>query len=182
MKTFTDKSDNARAWEIRIDINAFRALRLPPDQGGLELTLTDEAELIRLNEDLVLFCDLLYWLIQDQAQEAGIGDADFGRLLYDCFDEASDAFWDEFADFCRKHRREPLAMLIQKTKTNYREASKRATRKIGSPKATTAIEAVMKASEAEADRKLDQMIQEAEATIQKQTSKPLLTDSPASSG
>lgn len=112
--------------------------------------------MIELFGDPILFVDVLYVLCEEQCKERGITDERFGRSMRaDSIEQAAEAFWGAFADFCRSQGREAMLLILEKMK----QFSDRAT--------TLALTEV---------RKLD-----VETMVQSLTSRLSATSSPASS-
>ena len=88
MHTFNDTL--GRTWTVTINVDAIRRVR-----SLLDINLLDAIEgklLERLVTDPVLLCDILFALVQPEAQAKSVSDEDFGRALGgDVLDHATTA-------------------------------------------------------------------------------------------
>ena len=88
MHTFNDTL--GRTWTVTINVDAIRRVR-----ALLDINLLDAIEgklLERLVTDPVLLCDILFALVQPEAQAKNISDEDFGKSLGgDVLDHATSA-------------------------------------------------------------------------------------------
>ncbi len=112
MAKFTDSE--GRNWLIRVDVTAIKAVR---NQCGINLGDIGEAPeyFARLADDPVLLCDMLFVLCEEQVQERGLSDADFGRLLFgDVIAHATMALGEAIADFFPAKKRSFLRQIQQK--------------------------------------------------------------------
>ena len=111
MKTFTDNA--GRNWNIAIHVDAIRRVR-----AALDVNLTEVVNghiLERLVNDPILLVDILYVLCREQADAAGVSDAEFGRgLAGEAIDAAVAAFLDELASFFPRRQRTLLQHALQK--------------------------------------------------------------------
>ncbi|KKL75077.1 hypothetical protein LCGC14_2058490 [marine sediment metagenome] len=115
MAKFTDSK--GRDWLIRVDVAAIRHIR-----DLFEINLGDIGEapkyLVRLADDVVLLCDLLFVLCEEQAKEKKISDEDFGRSLAgDAIDHATMALEEAITDFFPQRKRSLLQRLRKKIET-----------------------------------------------------------------
>jgi hypothetical protein len=116
MKAFTDSA--GRAWEIALNIGTVKRLR--DSQLHVDLLSLQEGDpplLTRLATDVYLLCDVLFVLIEPQAEAAGVTDEEFGAALGgDVILAASTAFWEELELFFRGLGRTELgtAVAVQK--------------------------------------------------------------------
>lgn len=113
MITFTDEL--GRAWHVVLDYAAVRRVK---SQLGVDLfkVLDDNCDLFqKLSVDIELAVNLLFALVADQAEKAGVSDEDFGRgLAGDAIDRAMEALVAETVAFFPKHRRAILEKIRQK--------------------------------------------------------------------
>ena len=116
MKTFTDVA--GRIWSIDITVDAIRRVQGLCNINLADLTASgsgDQPLLTRLETDIVLLCDVIFSLVQPQAERQGVTDVDFGRSLGgEGIAQAHDAFWEELRDFFQKLRRHDQARAIDK--------------------------------------------------------------------
>lgn len=107
MRTFKD--NEGREWQVRIDVNAVRAVRDALAVNLLTLPEQEFALLSRLTTDLVLLVDVLYVVCRRQAQERGVSDEAFGQAMYgDAIQAAADALIRETIDFFPDARRRAM--------------------------------------------------------------------------
>jgi len=113
MKTFTDNS--GRSWSVTINVGAVKRVR---DACGVNLLDAVGGALIQqLIDDPVLLADIVYCLVKDQADAAGITDEQFGRCLAgDAIDSATAAVLEELVDFFPLRRRTVLRKALEKAK------------------------------------------------------------------
>jgi len=109
MRTFKDNA--GRSWTVTLNVWTVKKVRdlLQVDLldlGGAPSTSPGSGEtpgnglLYRLIADPVLLVDVLYVVCQEQADEAGVTDEQFGRAMSgDAIDGATKAFLEELADF-----------------------------------------------------------------------------------
>jgi len=113
MKTFTDNS--GRVWSVTINVGAVKRVR---DACGINLLDAVGGTLIQqLIDDPVLLADIVYCLVKDQADAAGITDEQFGRCLAgDAIDAATAAVLEELVDFFPLRRRTVLRKALEKAR------------------------------------------------------------------
>ena len=113
MHTFNDTL--GRTWTVTINVDAIRRVR-----ALLDVNLLDAIEgklLERLVTDPVLLCDILFALVQPEAQAKNITDEDFGKALGgDVLDHASSALLEELVDFFPSARRTVFRKALVKLK------------------------------------------------------------------
>ncbi|NJN36803.1 MAG: hypothetical protein HC794_06780 [Nitrospiraceae bacterium] len=94
--------------------------RHPPRAALLDINLLDAIEgklLERLVTDPVLLCDILFALVQPEAQAKNITDEDFGKSLGgDVLDHATSALLEELVDFFPSARRTVFRKALVKLK------------------------------------------------------------------
>ncbi len=114
MHTFQDTL--GRTWTVTINVDAIRRVR-----SLLDVNLLDAMEgnlLERLVVDPVLLCDILFALVQLEAEAKEVTDEDFGRALGgDVLDHASTALLEELVDFFPSGRRAVFRKALDKLKT-----------------------------------------------------------------
>lgn len=116
MRSFSDAA--GRQWSVEINVNAIKRVRalLP----GVDLASPDKGEpplFVRLCDDAVLLCDVLYCLVKPQADSMAITDEQFGASIGpEGLAAGTDALLGELSDFFRKLGRRELAALITKTR------------------------------------------------------------------
>lgn len=115
MQNFRDSAGSD--WALTIDFPTIKRVRkLIP---GIDLgkpwdgkpTLID-----RLRSEVELAVDVVFAIVQPQAEKLGITDEQFGhRLLGDGFERAEAALWAEWSDFFLRTNRKAAAELVSKT-------------------------------------------------------------------
>ena len=113
MKSFTDAA--GRTWDIHVDVTTIHRVR-----SRTEINLLDiygGGLHTRLLADLLLLADILWAIVQPDADRRGIAQADFFRELRgDPFDAATRALLEELTDFSPSPKeRANLRALIDKT-------------------------------------------------------------------
>jgi hypothetical protein len=113
MKTFTDNT--GRSWSVTINVGAVKRVR---DACGVNLLDAVGGALIQqLIDDPVLLADIVYCLVKEAADAAGITDEQFGRCLAgDAIDAATAAVLEELVDFFPLRRRTVLRKALEKAK------------------------------------------------------------------
>ena len=113
MKTFNDTL--GRTWSVTINVDAIRRVR-----SLLHINLLDAIEgklLERLVTDPVLLCDILFALVQPEAEAKTVSDEDFGRALGgDVLDHATTALLEELVDFFPSGKRTVFRKALEKLK------------------------------------------------------------------
>ena len=113
MHTFNDTL--GRTWTVTITVDAIRRVR-----SLLDINLLDAIEgklLERLVMDPVLLCDILFALVQPEAQVKNISDEEFGKSLGgDVLDHATTALLEELVDFFPSARRTVFRKALVKLK------------------------------------------------------------------
>jgi hypothetical protein len=129
MHTFNDTL--GRTWTVTINVDAIRRVR-----SLLNIDLLDAIEgklLERLVADPVLLCDILFALIQPEADAKQVSDEDFGRALGgEVLDHATTALLEELVDFFPSGRRQVFRKALEKLKQLEGIALQTATRRLES--------------------------------------------------
>ncbi|MFA9478508.1 hypothetical protein ACERK3_09390 [Phycisphaerales bacterium AB-hyl4] len=129
MQSFEDSQ--GRRWAIDITIGTARRVR-----KVLNLNLLDPAEgdpplMTRLDTDVMLFVDVLYLVVQEQATNQNVSDEAFGAgLSPDAVADARRAFWETLSDFFHKTGRADLVRAIAKQQALVAEGYAAAGRRI----------------------------------------------------
>ena len=101
MRTFRDTA--GRSWNLALNVYAVKKVRDLLNVDLLDLGGEDKPEkglLFRMVSDPILLVDLLYVVCQDQAEQSGVTDEQFGQAMAgDVIDLATKAFLEELADF-----------------------------------------------------------------------------------
>lgn len=136
MASFT--TSNGQTWELNLTIADIKRVRNADidneGEGPIDLLALDSGSpplLTRIGIDVALLCDIIYVLVQPQADKAGVSSEDFGSLLGgDTIAAASDAFYEALADFFRRLRRNDLSAALEKQKSLIAESVMEATTQI----------------------------------------------------
>lgn len=116
MPTFTDTV--GRTWTVAVNVDAIRRVRNTLDVNLLDVISDNSQLLARLVVDPILLCDVLYVLVQPQAQAQGVSDEDFGRALGgDAIDHATTALLEGLASFFPSAKAAVLRKAIAKLRT-----------------------------------------------------------------
>ena len=111
MHTFQDTQ--GRTWSVSINVDTIRRVR-----SRLSINLSDamDGKLVeRLSADPVLLCDLLFVMVQPEAEAKNVTDEDFGRALGgDVLDFASTALLEELVDFFPSGKRTLFRKVLEK--------------------------------------------------------------------
>jgi hypothetical protein len=113
------KDMQGRTWRLNITIGAVRRVK---DLVGVDLLRVDAPEregeqplMTRLSLDIMLLCDVVYAIVQPQAEEQGVSDAEFGESLGgDVVLQMHNAFDEALADFFRGQGKRQTATAIEK--------------------------------------------------------------------
>jgi hypothetical protein len=139
MASFTDRKQ--LAWSIDLDVAAVRRVK---STLGVDLLAVAEAEstlLARLYTDPIFLVDLLYVLVQEQAQARGISDEDFGAGLGgESIDQAAEALLQAITDFFPRRQREVLQALLAKVDEGMERVVVRIRERVATPQLTAAID------------------------------------------
>jgi hypothetical protein len=111
MKTFTDTQ--GRVWTIAVTVDAIKRVRA---LTGTDLLAVAGGDLLeRLSTDPVLLADVLYAVVQPEADAKQVTDADFGRALAgDVIGTATAALLGDIVDFFPAPKRALLAKALGK--------------------------------------------------------------------
>ena len=135
MSFFTDSAENPNKWELKLDINTIRrvdiatkfrldqAVLISPD-GGI-----DDSGLRQLSCDVLLLVDVLWTMIEPQAERKGVSAEAFAAGLGgDAIGAACEALLEAIIDFFPSAQRRIVLKLLEvtrlcaeKTKKNFDE-------------------------------------------------------------
>lgn len=117
-----------RVWSLEVHPHAMRRVR---EATGFVIgtALNDDMRGLRdLFADVILFCDVLYELVRDDATRGGVTPEDFGKALGGgVVEAAADAFVRALANFSRSQVRTPLLALAEKERQLRERAAAKAT-------------------------------------------------------
>ena len=103
MHTFKDA--NGKVWTVTVDVDAIKTVKALVGVNLCELHEGSPPLVERLEGDLILLCDVLFAVLKEQADAAGIDEKKFARLLGgQAISDAINAFWEELVDFFRYAR------------------------------------------------------------------------------
>lgn len=107
----TFKDTEGRTWDCAIDYAAAKRVR-----GGMDVNLLDGKEALEaLVDDVMMLVDVIYVVVQPQAEQRGVSDEQFGAALDgDTIDAATSAFLEAFVNFSQPAKRPAMRQLIQK--------------------------------------------------------------------
>lgn len=141
MHTFQDTQ--GRTWSVTINVDAIRRVR-----SLLDINLLDAIEgklLERLVTDPVLLCDILFALVQPEAEAKTVSDEDFGRALGgDVLDHATTALLEELVDFFPSGKRTVFRKALEKLKKLEGIALETATQRLESDELERKMTAALK--------------------------------------
>ena len=141
MHTFQDTQ--GRTWSVTINVDAIRRVR-----SLLDINLLDAIEgklLERLVTDPVLLCDILFALVQPEAEAKQVTDEDFGRALGgDVLDFATTALLEELVDFFPSGKRTVFRKALEKLKKLEGIALETATKRLESDELERKMTAALK--------------------------------------
>ena len=142
MPKFTDEA--GRDWTIRVDVTAVKNVReLDVDLGNIGKAADN---FIRLADDPVLLCNVLYVLCEEQAKDRDISDEDFGRLLAgDVIGDAAMALEEAITNFFPQQKRSLMQRLRKKVDRVQAMGEKLVAEKLEDSTLETKILAAMKA-------------------------------------
>jgi len=127
MKVFRDNAN--RQWELSINIATVKRVK-----EVLGVDLLDFPDVFtQLAEDLITLCNVLFVLIQPQAEKAKVTDEDFGASMAgDSFENASMALMEEIINFFPQERRKILLKLKDKAQQHQEKVIQLAEAKLNS--------------------------------------------------
>ncbi|WP_254512853.1 hypothetical protein [Anatilimnocola floriformis] len=111
MHTFNDRHGG----EWNIDLPFGEILRIKAKDSRFDLLEPEVGELgKRLDNDLLLFWELLHIIVEEQATDRGVTAQDFGRLMAgNCLIAAQQAFFREWIDFFHHIQRPDVATALE---------------------------------------------------------------------
>ncbi|MFN5076588.1 MAG: hypothetical protein ACK5MO_13430, partial [Planctomyces sp.] len=130
MHTFTDTS--GRVWSLVLNVDVIRRVR---SLTSINLLDAVDGQLIeRLITDPILLCDILFAVVQPEAQQKSVSDVEFGRALGgDVLDAATTALLEELVDLFPSAKRELLRKALRKLRQLEEIALQTAHQKLDSP-------------------------------------------------
>lgn len=111
MTTFTDSA--GRTWQLNLTIDAVKRVRSLVGVNLLELEQGDPPLMTRLGLDVILLCDVIFAIVQPQAEAQGVSDTDFGAALGgEAIMAAHTAFYEALVNFTRSLGRSDTAQAL----------------------------------------------------------------------
>ena len=113
MSSFKDA--NSRQWVLEITIGGVRRVK---QIAGLDLLDLEQGRVLnQLANDVVLLVDVLWILCEDQGQQHGINDEQFGRAFRgDVIEDATEALFEALVDFFPPQRQILLKKVMETAK------------------------------------------------------------------
>jgi hypothetical protein len=125
------KDTAGRTWVVSVTVADLKRIR---QLTGIELGKLPVGKLVETLSDPETFVDVLFVLVKDQADRAGISDEQFGRSLGgDTLENASQVFWRAWADFCPSQTRRLLLGLAETAEERTRELVDKALEELRTP-------------------------------------------------
>ena len=141
MASFKDPTN--RVWHLSLDAPLINKVRKACD---IDLADSEGKSYQRLANDPVLLVDVLWVLVQKQAQGEGVSDEEFGRLLVgDPIEAATSALLEAIVDFFPSRRRELVKAVAEKNAQLRERATQKALERINDPMLWAQVEASMEA-------------------------------------
>lgn len=107
MASFTDQQ--GREWQINIDAPTVMEIRSDCDPEFLKNDTKESNTYIRLQEDPVLLCRVVFLLTREQREARHIAEPDFYRsVIGEAIDRATEAMLDAIANFIPKSTKDLL--------------------------------------------------------------------------
>lgn len=107
------KDSKGDVWDIALFIGPVLAIKTKTN-GKFDLLEPQSSELLKRLGDPAEFYELLWYLVEDQANQRGVTAIEFGkRLAAKCFVDARQQFVLEWADFFRDNQREDAAIALE---------------------------------------------------------------------
>lgn len=143
-KGFTDTE--GRTWDVSVNVSTIARVKSLCGVNLLEAVETGSKLLDDLSGDPVMLCNVLFAIVKPQADARGITDEAFGSALGgDALASATEAFVQAIIDFFPKARRDVLTRAFDRAKQ------------------------ILTKREAAVEAKLDQILDAAEASLEKQS-------------
>ena len=143
MHTFTDTS--SRVWTLVINVDVIRRVRALANVNLLDAV--DGRLLERLVTDPVLLCDILFAIVQPDAEQRKVSDQEFGRALGgDVLDAATTALLEDLVDFFPNAKRTLLRKAMQKLRNLEEVALQTAHQRLDSPELEARLRAAIEST------------------------------------
>lgn len=144
-----------RRWQIKINVATVRMLRNVQDLDLLKILDRESNPFAQLANDPIRLCDVLWTLIQRQANEAGVSELEWlESMAGDVLTAAAYALMEATIDFFPQHRRAPLAAMLTKMKTAEQALTTRLTNLANSASIDQAITRELDRAETQATARL----------------------------
>lgn len=109
------KDCNGKNWEVSINIKTLKRVK---NTLGIDLLdLSEGGDVTKLEKDIMLRCDVLYLVCQDECEKSGISDEQFGEsLIGQAIEDAQDAFIEALINFYPPRQAEIMRETQRKVK------------------------------------------------------------------
>lgn len=104
------KDDMQQDWQLEITFGTVKRLR---SRLGIDLLKPDDVR--RVFDDMVMAVDVLFVIVEKEAERTEVNDEEFGRRLRFCVNQAITALLESFRDFFQGTGHATLAVLVGKT-------------------------------------------------------------------
>ena len=140
MQGFKDSKD--RSWTVSLTFNDLKRVKALLEFDLTQPSVGDPPLLVTLSTDLIALCDCIYVLCKPQADQLQISDEDFGKAMgADAMYAASQAFFQEWADFFHKSHRSHEAKAVERQRLIIARAVEVAAKNLDDPKLMEIVEA-----------------------------------------
>jgi hypothetical protein len=134
------KDNKGREWEVLIDVPQLKRVRERVKFDLGKLFANDLAGLRQLATEPEVLVDVLFVLVQEEAEKRNVSPEDFGRSLAgDSLEAGFDALMEALADFYPSRQAKPLRALLAKNRDLSEALSQRALTAIASLDSTAIL-------------------------------------------
>lgn len=126
------KDNSGQAWDLLLDAPKIKGVREEFD--GLDLVAMDGKAWARLDADIVLLVDVIWFLHRDQCESRDISESDFGKLLgVDGLENATAALEEAVGNFIPTRRRSVFQSMLKNYRAKMDAAEKEGIQMMESP-------------------------------------------------
>lgn len=141
MNSFTD--NRGRKWEVAVTVAVVKRVKATLNVDLLSVVEGKDL-LLRLQSDPLLLCDVLFVVVKQQADAAGISDEDFGAALAgDAIADAAAALLDALVNFFPSPKRTILESQLKKLRTFEAAILQQVQAKLDSPELDATLKAAI---------------------------------------